>query len=132
MSIPIKNKFVIKSEGQEVTFELLFDTHLLCVYDADLRLQGTNNSVQGFPVKGDNTNDEPDKFPLPLPASVNIGRRLILDLTIIDQTGGGGDYKITLVVKQGNQEKTFSTEKKSMSGSSADELFVVGFERQGE
>jgi hypothetical protein len=131
MSVSIKNKFAIKKSNEPVTFELLFDTLLLCVYDADLRLQGTNSSIQGFPVKGDNANEEPDKFSLPLPSSDNIGRRLIIDLTIINQKTKGGSYEIILLLKQGKNEKTFTTKKKTLSGASADEIFVVEFEKEG-
>ncbi|MBI5216190.1 MAG: hypothetical protein HY960_10600 [Ignavibacteriae bacterium] len=131
MSIPIKNKFAISSADEVVTFELQFNTHLLCVYDADLRLQGTNNTVQGFPVKGDNATAELDKFSLPLPSNVNIGRRLFIYISICDQDGKGGMYEITLLLKQGNNELTLSTTEKSISGSYARELFAVEFIKEG-
>ena len=127
MPVPILNTAKIDPHGGQITVNLEFpDTLLLCSYTLDVREAGSNKSVPGFPKQGDNSNPEDDLYTLPDPASANIGRTIWAFITIIDQTGKGGEYCANMETAQDGQRKGLSsTGKKKIVGSTAEETLVT-------
>jgi hypothetical protein len=126
--MPIIIKEVIKFDplGGTIWAEVKCETMLLVAYRVDLREKDSNASVPPFPKEGDNTNSSDDAYALPDPASINDGRRLWLFLTIIDQTGDGGNYKVELELTQGGRTiGTLTTTKKKLTTNFAMEILVA-------
>jgi len=117
----------IDPNGGTIKIGLEFpDTDLVCTYTLNVREKGSNTPISGFPREGDNTNTEDDEYPLPMPSEVNIGRRGIANITILDQTGDGGYYQVDMVVMQDGEEKgRASTGKTKMKDNVVTEMLMV-------
>jgi hypothetical protein len=132
MPIPISNIVDFNPEGGVISVELRFNTMLLCTYDLDVREAGSNQSVQSFPIQGDNSNAQEDCYPLPLPTSANDGRTVLNLINILDQTGGGGPYECLMkFLQDSNPLGQFTTGVKIISGNHATEIFAIRLHAEG-
>ena len=125
--LPRYGEVKVDPKGGTIKVGLEFpDTELLCTYLLNVREKDSNLPISGFPREGDNTNKQDDEYPLPMPAESNIGRRIFANLTIMDQTGDGGDYQVDMVITQDEKEKgRLSTTKTKMEGNVVPELLVA-------
>ncbi|MDQ7815554.1 MAG: hypothetical protein RDU14_00850 [Melioribacteraceae bacterium] len=96
----IKKKIIINPNTENISIELEFKTLLLCVYRIQIKEANSNKIVHDW--SGDNTNDQDDKYSLGI-GKKNVGRTVWIFLSIIDQTGKGGDYEITAILKQNGE-----------------------------
>ena len=100
--VPVVKVVFFDPAGAEIRLSLRFETLLLCDYAVDVRMAGSNSSVSGFPRTGDNANPDDDRYELPGPTHENDGRRVFCTVSVADQTGERGKYKIDLDVMQDN------------------------------
>jgi hypothetical protein len=124
--VPITKIINFERNGEKIAIDLTFNTLFLCDYTIELREVNSNNNVQPFPVSGDNSNSQDDKYYLPAPAELNKGRKLWIFISIIDQNGTGGDYECSAIISQGkNAIGALTTGKKKLSQNSAQEIIVA-------
>lgn len=110
--------------GGTLWVELKFDTLLLCTYDLLVREAGSNATI--LREAGDNTNAEDDRYALPMPASVNANRVLWAILTVVDQTGAAGKYKLSMEISQdGTLLGTIATSSRKIDANSVTETLVA-------
>lgn len=96
----INKKIKIIPNTERITIELEFETMLLCTYLIQVKEVNSNSIVHEW--SGDNSNDEDDKYILGT-GKKNVGRTVWVFLSIIDQTGEGGEYKVTATLKQNGE-----------------------------
>ncbi|MEW6195952.1 MAG: hypothetical protein AB1521_12450 [Bacteroidota bacterium] len=96
----INKKIKIIPNTERITVELKFETLLLCNYKIQVKEVNSNSIVHEW--SGDNSNSEDDKYSLGT-GKKNVGRTVWIFLSIIDQTGEGGEYKITATLKQNGE-----------------------------
>lgn len=126
MPVPIIKKIKFDPEGGPISVELTFKTFLLCAYSLDLRMKETNDSVDGYPKQGDNSNPEDDKYTLPKPASRNRDRSLWAITTVINQSGNKETYEIVMdVFQDGKKLDTMTTGKKELEKNNEIEIFAA-------
>lgn len=126
MPPPVAVSKIIKFDPNSGTIkvEIRFTTLLLCAYTIMLRETGSNATLKEF--KGDNTNPADDIYSLPDPASSNDGRVVWAVVTVVDQSGQGGDYVVDLAFTQDNKSLgVLTTGKKSIQGTSVTEVLVA-------
>ncbi len=126
MPIPIVNKVKFNSSGGMIEVELNFTTLLLCTYTLELHENESNAQVWIPPKQGDNSNPEDDKYALPVPPSKNNGRSLWAFITIIDQTGSGGEYEVSMEIRQDTSTiGALNTGKKRVSRNFSQEFLIA-------
>ena len=126
MPVPIVKIITFSAKGGTINVALTFNTMLLCTYELDLREVNKNTSVPPFPVKGDNTNIEDDKYYLPMPVSSNDGRNVLAFINILDQQGAGGTYQCKMTFSQdGGEIGNLDTGQKQQSGNVSIVIFAA-------
>lgn len=119
----ISKKICFDANGGTISISLEFDTLLIGTYLLQLR-EANGNAVVMEKI-GDNTNAEDDVFPLPTPARLNDNRTLWIFITLIDQTGDGGDYEVRVKTSQDDQIlDTLSSGQKTIQAPSESIIFV--------
>lgn len=124
MPIPITKPIPFNAAGGTLKVNITFDTLFVCTYK--LRLKERNSNTTVMTQTGDNTNDQDDIYPLPLPAASNNGRSLWAFMTVIDQAGKGGKYKLTMeIIQDGKVVGSITTKDKSIEGNVVNEVLIV-------
>jgi len=124
MSVPITKPIRFDPAGGTLKVNVTFDTLFVCTYK--LRLKGKNSNTILMTQTGDNTNDQDDIYPLPLPVESNKNRSLWAFMTVIDQAGKGGKYKLTMeIIQDGKVVGSITTKDKNIEGNIVNEVLIV-------
>lgn len=127
MSFPIYSQVRANPDGGPIRVQVEFpDTLLLCSYTIDVHDAEGNDSIQGFPRRGDNGNSENGSYELPLPAASNKHRTIWAFVKVIDQSGAGGKYCATMkIIQDGLKIGMLTTGSKAIPANAIDVTLVA-------
>ncbi len=113
--------------GGPITAIALFSDRSVIVANYELMLRQRNSNATTTLKKGDNLNPENDSADLPLPPSLNEGRRVLLE-TGFKGHAAKKDYQIRLEVWQDNREIGSDSERGTTNGMGQYSLLYVELE----